>query len=260
MKHDATFTCGRVRSFENEFIHLAEFRLRRMRTPFHAHDRSALAVGIAGNLEIEVGRGPPTVLAVGSLFPMPAGLDHREVARDRQARCLLVACDLPAVDQLEPHVLCTPTVAILGELLLEALESDDRLGLEATACELVALAELDLARRSVRLDSPPWVDRIAEYLDDSFRRPPALARLAEEAGVSREHLARVFRRTTGLTVGQYVRKRRALESAARLRAGRADLSEVALACGFADQSHFTREFRRYFRTTPRRYHLVVGSG
>lgn len=230
-----------------------------MRTPLHAHDRPALAVGITGTLEIEVGRGS-TALAVGSLLPLPAGLDHREVARDRAARCLLVSCDLPAVEQLEPHALCTPTVAVLGELLLEALESDDHLGLEASACELVALAELDLARRSVRLESPAWVNRVTEYLDDTFRRPPSLRMLADEADVSREHLARVFRRTTGLTVGQYVRKRRALESAARLRAGRADLSEVALACGFADQSHFTREFRRHFRTTPRRYHLAMGSG
>jgi AraC-like DNA-binding protein len=40
------------------------------------------------------------------------------------------------------------------------------------------------------------------------------------------------------------------------------LAEVALGCGFADQSHFTREFRRHFGRTPRDYreHYARGAG
>jgi AraC-like DNA-binding protein len=34
---------------------------------------------------------------------------------------------------------------------------------------------------------------------------------------------------------------------------RQSLAEVALGCGFSDQSHFTREFRRHFGRTPREY-------
>jgi AraC family transcriptional regulator len=66
-------------------------------------------------------------------------------------------------------------------------------------------------------------------------------------------LARTFRRQRGESVGDCVRRLR-VESARRLlEDGRQPLSEVALAAGFADQSHFTRVFRRLTGMTPGEY-------
>jgi AraC family transcriptional regulator len=66
-------------------------------------------------------------------------------------------------------------------------------------------------------------------------------------------LARGFRHVWGESVGERLRRLR-LEAArdALARPG-SDLAEVAHACGFADQSHLTRAFRRAFGLTPGAY-------
>lgn len=246
-------SCGAVGTLETRFGGVTDFRLRQVHTEEHAHRRPSLVVGVSGALSIESRGGSAGVLAIGAMYVLPAGLPHRERVGPRPARCLLLTDARPAWDRLTSRRVAGRAVGLLAARLAEALDLGDVAGAEATASELIALAELESARRSASGHRLDWVGGIAACLDQRFPRLPSLAALAGEAGVSREHLSRVFRRTTGLTVGQYVRRRRVLEGASRLRERRADLSEVANACGFADQSHFTREFRRHFGTTPRRY-------
>jgi AraC family transcriptional regulator len=90
--------------------------------------------------------------------------------------------------------------------------------------------------------------------------PPAalrVAALAQAVDVHPAHLARTFRERFGLSIGAYARRRRLEWAAARLARsdGSADLSLAALAAeaGFADQSHFTRAFKRWAGLTPDRY-------
>lgn len=97
---------------------------------------------------------------------------------------------------------------------------------------------------------PPWLWRVREKVHEEFRRRPSLAELAEEAGVHRTHVARAFRRHFGCTVGDYVRRRRIESACRRLLEGTQDLGAVAYAAGFADQAHFTRDFRRLVGLTP----------
>ena len=82
--------------------------------------------------------------------------------------------------------------------------------------------------------------------------PPNPAALASAVGMSREHLHRLFRAALGVTPGQYLRLCRVALARRRLRAGDR-IAEVALACDFADQAHFSRWFRRYLGVTPRAF-------
>jgi len=63
------------------------------------------------------------------------------------------------------------------------------------------------------------------------------------------HLAAAFRRHFGCTPGAYLRRARVERAAAMLKR-RLSLAEVALRCGFADQSHMTHAFRRTLGVTP----------
>jgi AraC family transcriptional regulator len=67
------------------------------------------------------------------------------------------------------------------------------------------------------------------------------------------HLARVFRRHLGCTPGDYLRRRRLERAAVLLRETARPLSDVALHCGFADQSHFANAFKRHTGVTPGSY-------
>jgi AraC family transcriptional regulator len=60
----------------------------------------------------------------------------------------------------------------------------------------------------------------------------------------------VFRQEYGCTLGDYLRNLRIGFASRRLATSSAPLAEIALAAGFADQSHFTKAFRRATGMTP----------
>ncbi|HYV96259.1 MAG TPA: AraC family transcriptional regulator [Gemmatimonadaceae bacterium] len=91
-----------------------------------------------------------------------------------------------------------------------------------------------------------------EYLRSHFAEPVTLAELAAECAVSPFHLIRQFRSATGLPPHAYLTQVRTQKARELLLAG-ASASAVAHQCGFADQSHFTRTFKRIFGFTPAAY-------
>jgi AraC family transcriptional regulator len=83
-----------------------------------------------------------------------------------------------------------------------------------------------------------------------------LSELAEAVGVHPIHLARTFRARHGVSVGEYGRRVRIEWAAAEIARGQTSLAAVATEAGFADQSHFTRLFKRYVGTTPARFRVA----
>jgi len=88
-----------------------------------------------------------------------------------------------------------------------------------------------------------------DYLDQHFDRDVALDELAQVAGLNRSHLVRAFRKATGTTPHAYLLDRR-YRAARRLLATGEGPVEVALACGFYDQSHLNRVFKARMGVTP----------
>ena len=77
-----------------------------------------------------------------------------------------------------------------------------------------------------------------------------LTQLAAECGLSTSHFARAFRHSFGTSPHRWLTQRR-IELAQRLLIESAmPIAEIAVACGFADQSHFTRIFARHVGASP----------
>jgi len=76
---------------------------------------------------------------------------------------------------------------------------------------------------------------------------------AEEAGMSRSHFSRLFRRHFGRTFSQTLLQSRVDHASELLLQTDKPLKLISLECGFADQSHLTKAFRQHYRTTPLRY-------
>ncbi|MFE1599372.1 AraC family transcriptional regulator [Methylobacterium sp. ID0610] len=101
--------------------------------------------------------------------------------------------------------------------------------------------------------SPGQRRLVADYVDENLDRSLSLADLAGVAGLSLFHFTRAFRCAFGCPPHVYVVQRR-LASAKRLLARPGiPLKVVAAQCGFADQSHMTRLFRRLLGVTPAEY-------
>lgn len=105
---------------------------------------------------------------------------------------------------------------------------------------------------------PGPVARVSELIAERYADKLSLAELAAEAGLSRFHLLRAFRRSTGLTPHDYLVNRRIEIAKGRLRAGDSAAS-VALGTGFADQAHFTRAFRRCVGVAPGAYRVAMAA-
>jgi len=90
------------------------------------------------------------------------------------------------------------------------------------------------------------------FLDEHYADPVPLRELARLTGLSPYHLNRSFCRKVGMPPHAYQLQVRIARAKSALRAG-SSIAGVALAMGFADQSHFTRVFKRLVGGTPGQY-------
>jgi AraC family transcriptional regulator len=108
-----------------------------------------------------------------------------------------------------------------------------------------------LTRESSDHRAPPtWLRVATELLSDSGAHAPTISEIAAVAGVHRVHLARAFRTFHGCSPATFQRQRRLERAAGLIRHSRRSLSDIALSCGFVDQSHMTTAFRRHHGVTP----------
>jgi AraC-like DNA-binding protein len=99
---------------------------------------------------------------------------------------------------------------------------------------------------------------VLAYLRDHYHAPITNHQLARLAHLSVRAFERKFRGTFHLTPQKYLRKLRLRMASRALVYTKQPLAKVALNCGFVDQSHFSREFRRHFGRTPRDYRVHYG--
>jgi AraC family transcriptional regulator len=92
--------------------------------------------------------------------------------------------------------------------------------------------------------------RIAEYIEAHLDSHLSLDELAGVAGLSTWHFLRQFRARFNCAPHAYVIERRIEQAKRLLRRGALPIKEVAAACGFSDQAHMTRLFRRQLGITP----------
>ena len=208
-----------------------------------------------------------------SLFFTPAGVPAhwRKRAASRhlniyfQPWVLEDACDGPRaafLDQPLVHVQCAamrPYVDALEQVMV--MRRDEPFARDAsTSLALLILSELaaPCAHPGPTLASSALaavLDYVATYLDAPLR----VSDLAAVAGLSPGRFAVAFRAATGTPPHRYVLAQRVGRALELLRAGKLELSEVALACGFSSQQHMTTILRRVTGTTPARVRTVWGA-
>lgn len=228
----------------------------------HAHERRILAVMVEGSFDVvfdrhELDCRPSTV------FTEPGGEVHANEVGNEGAHVMVIQPS-NEMELVEPCARmldgllrfqdgALPRLARrLGREVREPDEVSD-LAVEALAQEMLALA----ARRSPEdrsaREPPGWFERVEEMVHARFLEGLRIDDLADEAGVHPAHVARVFRARYGVPVGTFVRQLRLEWATDQLVSTEKPLSSIAYQAGFADQSHFTRAFRRGTGVPPGRY-------
>lgn len=147
--------------------------------------------------------------------------------------------------------------AAMGRVLAQAIgavgQAQESLRAEElTRDVLVRLLQRYGERRSSGEAKPAGAARMArirDYLRTHFDQDITVDALAREAGLSRVHLTRAFAQQFGVPPHIYLNAVRIERAQASMLAGQS-LAEVAAACGFADQSHFSRRFKGSMGLSP----------
>jgi AraC family transcriptional regulator len=220
-----------------------------------------MAVVLSGLFRKDVA-GVEQDAAPGTVIAEPAGERHANWFGPGGARVVLLQplvleeSELPCRTLFaRPHLAVDPWCAALARRVARELVSPDDLSvlaLEGLTLELLVSAAR--AQPTGHFRRPPrWLTRIEELLRVDFVHPPSMRSLALEAGVHPVHLARVFRRHHGCTAASHVRKLRVAWAQEQLLRPGATAADVALAAGFADQSHLARAFREILGVPPGRW-------
>jgi AraC family transcriptional regulator len=101
------------------------------------------------------------------------------------------------------------------------------------------------------------IDRALAYIEANLGSKLRSRELAALLTLSKSYFSRAFSRTLGVTPSTFVVNRRIEKAKLMMLSTREELTEIALACGFADQPHMTRWFRRVVGMAPglwRRHH------
>ncbi|HKS25729.1 MAG TPA: AraC family transcriptional regulator [Thermoanaerobaculia bacterium] len=214
--------------------------------PLHGHENAYLSFPLTGEYEERTASSARTCAAGRALFH-PSGETHRDTFSRAGAMIFSIEIGGPWLERMRDVGFATgdrrelpPAVfAHARRELGRFLRNERPDGVDVIA----ALHPLSISL------PPPWLERVRQALHDSSVLPP-LATLARTAGVHEVHLARTFRAVHRCTIGDYFRTIRLARAVALLRDARRPLAEVALACGFSDQSHLCREVKRATGATP----------
>ena len=106
-------------------------------------------------------------------------------------------------------------------------------------------------RRTTTGGLPGWrAEKIRRHIDQNLASTITSEGLTAIAGMSTSHFFRSFKVSFGETPFSYIARRRIQKAQQLMLTTDQPLCDIALACGFCDQSHFTRVFRRYAGRSP----------
>jgi len=234
----------------------------------HRHEHACLSYVLEGPFTESYG-GASVTCAPRVLRFLPGGMPHA----NRFAvisHCLVVEVDADAMKRVNEH---TSALDRPGEIqglgstwlaqrMIHEFRQEDELALvslEGILLEMLAEGGRHVGENGPVATLPRWLRVAREYLESNFLRHLSLSEIAGTAGVHRVHLSREFRRYFSTTVGEFLRRKRVEHACHLVSTTDTPLAEIAIACGFSDQSHFSATFRKQVGLTPARFRQMAQS-
>jgi len=135
--------------------------------------------------------------------------------------------------------------------LLKSMETPA--GVPAQRLELRRGALVPAARKAPSGLAPWQIRKVREHVEQALSGVVRVSGLAEIARLSTSHFTRAFKASFGTAPGTYVSSRRIERAKALMLETRGSLCQISLDCGFTDQAHLSRVFRRFAGETPSRW-------
>ena len=244
------------------FVLTETFHEPRLILPRHDHECANINFTLDGSFRETVGNRPQEC-QTGSLLVKPPGEVHGNKYGPKGAHCLIVEMSPRRLDDIRAftNLFDTPahekggTLSLIMRRIYGELRGQTR-GFELVIEGLI----LEMLGQTFRQNNlrdcftpPRWLIQAQELIHQHFAEKLSLRVIAEAVQIHPSHLARTFRKYHGCSIGEYVRRLRIEYAAQEILKSASSLTDISLAAGFSDQSHFTHEFKRQLRTTPAEY-------
>jgi AraC-like DNA-binding protein len=254
----------------NETIHLDGLTLTdtvytHRQVDWHFHENAYFTFILQGRL-LESNKRETYHCSGGSLLFHRSQEPHYNIKPDGYTRGFHIELNNRWFEKFSPGYECLegsfnvehPAVKLLlYKIFSETKIFDDISESSIHALLLGAFGNMRRIEQNRSAAKPAWIKKIREILNDDCTRPFLLDGLASEVNVHPVHLSRDFSRYFHCTFGEYVRKLRIEKALVLLPGKNLSLTEIAFRCGFADQSHFLRTFKRMLGVNPSSYRKLL---
>lgn len=146
---------------------------------------------------------------------------------------------------------------LMYNLVKEAKLYEAKTSLAIDALLINLFGQLTAPENKLYRQKPAWVGQLTEMLRDAPDEPWTLDSLAHQVAIHPVYLCREFPRYFHCHLGEYRRTIRLQKALPLLLTQHDGLTQLALSCGFADQSHFIRSFKGQYGLTPSRYRKLM---
>jgi len=151
--------------------------------------------------------------------------------------------------------------SLMRKIFIESKFADEasKISIEQSLLNIFSILKND--SHVLEKSKPVWVEKIREILHEKLDDEPdynlSLKNLSTHLNLHPVYLSRSFPVYFNCTIGDYLRKIKIEKSFNLLTYKNLSLSQISCASGFADQSHFTRHFKKAFGITPNQYRSLI---
>ena len=241
---------------DDELIRVTQTHYEKgLHMPPHTHEFSAISLILKGGFQESIGGDAKEVCRAKTLIKPAHVLHSDHYANDCSILCIYLK-DESIIHTKTRDVLkeWTGMYGINWNAFQPYFDADN---LEARKQIINSfLAHLGKSKKTSD-EIPEWVYHIKSYLDLNFTQPIQTTELADKYGIHPVYLARVFRKYYRLSIKDYIKSLRIRNSIASIFENQQSLSQIAVGNGFADQSHFIRNFKKEVGTTPKGFKKIM---
>ena len=247
----------------------------------HTHDYYEFCFFLEGDIVMQVGTEEYTILS-GDIMLIPPHLSHRSVIKtyDKPYRRFVFwisqeycnhllqsspdyayimqyteteKCYIFHTDQMQFHSVQSKLLRILEEMHAKKFGRDAQISICINDL-ILCLNRLAYEQNTPKRKISEYVlyQQLAEYIEDHLDEDLSLEKLAQKFFVSKYHIAHVFKDNFGLSIHQYITKKR-LDLCKDAISSKMSITEAYQMFGFGDYSSFYRAFKKEYGISPKDY-------
>jgi AraC-like DNA-binding protein len=233
------------------------------RVPTHRHKSVSLGMVLKGSRILTIHK-LKYIIAEGDVFiinynePHSIGetqnLEHDYIVLSIAPALLLKSCgnNLPVFDNIVESTVLAEYLRKFFLFLIQKNNGIENSDIAVLIEEICCFQKKETAFKQ----QDKRLEKVRDILDNSIADNHSLTSLSDKAAVSAFHLARLFKNYTGMAPHQYLLDNRLRFAREMLESGQ-QISDIAIASGFYDTSHFIRHFSKYFGVSPFDYQKSI---